>query len=119
MEGDGLKKLKAIGMPSLFPMRHDDLESHRADRLFSPCRPVAQSQVYCVSFACLVRADNCARSKVAKWGNVPVNGGTFRGNSYAENVREYAGTWNGAVKLKQLKAERSRSMAHLPSSNAF
>jgi hypothetical protein len=48
-------------MPSLFPMRHDDLESHRADRLFSPCRSVAQSQVYCVSFACLVRADNQGR----------------------------------------------------------
>src|SRR5258708_31182785 len=34
--------VSTIGMPSLFPMRHDDLESHRADRLFSPCRPVAQ-----------------------------------------------------------------------------
>src|SRR5262249_1974023 len=79
--------VSTIGMPSLFPMRHDDLESHRADRIFSPCRPVPQSQVYCVSFACLVRADNCAnvfchgiphgvirRSKAAKWGNVPVNG---------------------------------------------
>src|SRR5215510_14435813 len=30
--------VSTIGMPSLFPMRHDDLESHRADRLFSPCR---------------------------------------------------------------------------------
>src|SRR6266566_4400054 len=53
--------VSTIGMPSLFPMRHDDLESYRADRLFSPCRPVAQSQVYCVSFACLVRADNQGR----------------------------------------------------------
>src|SRR6266446_2665210 len=53
--------VSTIGMPSLFPMRHDDLESHRADLVsISPCRPVAQSQVYCVSFACLVRADNCA-----------------------------------------------------------
>src|ERR1700730_17612407 len=25
--------VSTIGMPSLFPMRHDDLESHRADRL--------------------------------------------------------------------------------------
>src|ERR1700730_11192515 len=52
--------ISTIGMPSLFPMRLDDLESHHADRLFSPCRPVAQCQVYRVSFACLVRADNCA-----------------------------------------------------------
>src|SRR5438034_8018321 len=91
--------VSTIGMPSLFPMRHDDLESHRADRLFP--MPPHGSKPGLLRFLrlsgasrqlCLVRADNCARSKAAKWGNVPVNGGTFRGNSYAENVREYAGT---------------------------
>src|SRR5258708_28056075 len=88
--------VSTIGMPSLFPMRHDDLESHRADRLFSPCRPVAQTQVYCFSFACLVRADNCASSKVAKWWNVPLTGGTFSGNSYAVNGSRNPGTCTSA-----------------------
>src|ERR1700687_1156539 len=31
--------ISTIGMPSLFPMRLDDLESHHADRLYLPMPP--------------------------------------------------------------------------------
>src|SRR5262245_46086380 len=101
--------VSTIGMPSLFPMRHDDLESHRADRLYSPhaapwlkARSTAfSSLVWCeptIVRTCFVMGipHGVIRkwSKAAKWGNVPVKCATFRANSYAENVREYAGTWN-------------------------
>src|SRR6516162_2887986 len=46
--------ISTIGMPSLFPMRHDDLESHRADRLYLPCPPLTQSQAKSTAFPSLV-----------------------------------------------------------------
>src|SRR5262249_51760943 len=38
--------ISTIGMPSLFPMRHDDLESHRADRLLPPGGSKAKSTAF-------------------------------------------------------------------------
>ena len=43
-------------MPSLFPMKHDEIESHRA---VVPMSRRGSKQVYRASFASLMGADNC------------------------------------------------------------
>src|SRR5262249_38616879 len=109
--------ISTIGMPSLFPMRHDDLESHRADRLFSPCR-LGRLKARSTAFPSLVWCEptivrtSSAFVATPDWGHTPlvmktsqVSPKTFRGTFLAHGAERMRRNLELSEKAKTIQYE--------------
>src|SRR5437016_1460419 len=93
-----------IGMSSLFPMRHDDLESHRAYRsIVRGAESIRGRRVRAWG-----QSPQVHKNKLSQTPDVPES----VVNRLTWGARSDAGTWNHAAKLKQLNGNCGRQSSN-------